>query len=93
MDIDFSEFHTLLPEDDDCPDIVFSVDDLDMIHSCLNFQKLTLSEYLSLPNLEKAERQDITFDLNHISSLIDRIENVVPGQDLSWNRGIIPYDD
>ena len=92
MDIDFSEFHTLLPECDH-PDIDFSSDDLDIIHLCLNLRKRDLSEYLSLPNLKKAERRDINLDIEHISSLIDQIEDAMPDREFSWHRGPIPYDD
>lgn len=92
MDIDFSEFHTLLPE---CvhPDIDFSADDLDLIHLCLNLRNHTLSEYLSLPDLKTAQQRNIICEMDHISALIDQIENAMPDQEFSWHRGPISYDD
>lgn len=91
-EIDFSS-NLIFPDDDDYPDVDFSSDDLDIIHLCLNLRKRTLSEYLSLPDLKRAERRDINLDINHISSLIDQIEDAMPDQEFSWHRGPISYDD
>ena len=85
MNIDFSEFHTLLPECDH-PDIDFSADDLDLIHLCLHLHKHTLSECLSLPGLKKAQSRDINLEIDRVSSLIDRIEDAMPEQEFSWHR-------
>lgn len=92
MDIDFSEFHTLFPEDN-YPDVDFSADDLDLIHLCLNLRNHMLSEYLSLPELKNSQRWDIICEMDHVSSLIDQIEDAMPDQEFSWRRGPISYDD